>query len=71
MVVNSILRQLKTRPTLERQTTLGRLRSMINHFPNQSQTCELLKNIFYIEKTKSGAISGWTDKEKQYRLSIG
>ena len=42
---------LSTRPTLKRRTTLGRHRSiklnMINHFANQSQTCELLKSIFF------------------------
>ena len=44
----------KTRPTLERRKTLGHLRSinpnMINHYANQSQTCQLLKilkNIFF------------------------
>ena len=44
-----------TRPTLERRATLGHLRSikpnMTNHFANLSQTCQLLKNIFFnIEK---------------------
>ena len=42
---------LSTRTTLERRTTLGRHRSiklnMINHFAIQSQTCELLKSIFF------------------------
>ena len=41
----------KTRPTLELRTTLGCLRSikpnMINHFVNQSQTCQLLKKLFF------------------------
>ena len=55
-----------TRPTLERQRTLGHLRSinpnMINHYANQSQTCQLLKiskNIFFSNKenVKSGAIN--------------
>ena len=46
-----------TRPMLERRTTLGHLRSikpnMINLFANQSQTWELLKNIFFnIENKK-------------------
>ena len=39
--------QCETRPTLERQNTIGPLRfinrNMIIHFANQSQTCQLLK----------------------------
>ena len=38
-----------TRPTLERRKTLGHLRSinhnMVIYFANQSQTCQLLKNL--------------------------
>ena len=43
---------------------------MINHSANQSQTYELLINIFInIEKKKkSGVISGWTNIENPYRL---
>ena len=55
-----------TRPTLECQNTLGHLRSinpnMINHFVNQSQTCQLLIFLHWKETVKSGVISGWTDK---------
>ena len=65
-----------TRPTLERRTTLGHLRStkpnVTNHFANQSQTCELLKNFFLtLKKMKSGTISGWTNREIPNRLSRG
>ena len=59
---------------LERRATLGQFRSIqpnrINHFANLSQTCQLLKNIFFnIEKKtlKSDLISGWTDIENPYR----
>ena len=63
-----------TRPTLERRETLGRLRSknpnMMNHFANQSHTCQLLKILKIIffkhwkETVKSDAISSWTDKDQ-------
>ena len=43
-------KEIRTRPTLIRRQTLGRLRSiypdMNNHFASQSQTCQLLKIIF-------------------------
>ena len=70
-----------TRPTLERQKTLGHLRSinhnMIIHFGNQSQTCQLenfKKHFFFKHFTKRSceevqSIPGWTDKEYPYRLS--
>ena len=69
----------KTRPTLERRKTLGHLRSinpnMINHYANQSQTCQLLKILktFFFQTKKMSrvvqSISGWTDIENPYRLS--
>ena len=72
---------IETRPTLERRKTLGHLRSinpnMINHYANQSQTCQLLKiakNIFFSKQKiwkVVQSISGWTDIENPYRLSRG
>ena len=48
-----IFSTVKLEPTLELRKTLGRLRSinpsMINHFANQSKSCQLL-NSFNIEK---------------------
>ena len=72
---------LKTRPLLERRKTLGHLRSitpMINHYANQSQTCQLLKiskNLFFFQTKKMWevvqSISDWTDIQNPYWLSRG
>ena len=72
--------KISARPTLERQKTLGHLRSinrhMIIHFANQSQTCQLLKilktnfffkNISWKETVKSSAIN---PRSNWYRKSI-
>ena len=72
-----------TRPMSERRLTLGHLRfinpNMINHFGNQSQTCQLLiilKNIFFFKHwketvksvcrvaTKAGWTDRWTDRQR-------
>ena len=43
-----------TRPILEHRETVGHIRSinlnMINHFASQSQTCQILKIIFYVKR---------------------
>ena len=77
--LNDMCTTWNTRPTLERQTTLGCLRSikpnMINHFAKQSQTCQLLKNIFLTlqkqKPLKSGVISNWIDIDNIYRIPRG
>ena len=62
-----------TRPTLERWATLGHLRSikpnMINTFANLSQTCQLLKNIFFL--TLKRKLKKWCNiRLNWYRKSI-
>ena len=71
-----------TRPTLERQKTLGHLRSincnMIIHYANQSKTRQILKILktFFFQTFHEKklwkvmqSIPGSTDKENPHRLS--